>query len=56
VSSGTTPLEPQQPQVQFLDEDVDHPYRVLLGDMLIQIFRKQDPLPAVLTLDETLHP
>lgn len=52
---GDHTLEPQRSQVQLVDEDVDHPDRVLLGDVLLQVFRKQDPLPAILALDEALH-
>jgi hypothetical protein len=33
------------------DKYVDHPDRVLLRYVIIKIFRKQDALPAVLTLD-----
>ena len=47
--------EPKCPQVQLADEHVDHPDRVLLRDIVIQIFWKQDGLTAVLTLDEALH-
>lgn len=49
-------LEPPRPKVQLTHEHVDHPDRVLLRHIVIQIFRKQDALPAVLALDETLHP
>src|SRR5476651_82283 len=47
--------EPQRPKVQLLNEHVDHPNRVLFRHIIIQIFRKQDGPPAVLTLDEALH-
>ena len=47
--------EPKRPQIQLLDEHVDHPDRVLLRHIVVQIFWKQDGLPAVLTLDEALH-
>ena len=49
------PLEPQRPQVQLVDEHVDHPDRVLLRHIVVQIVRKQNALPAILTLDEATH-
>ena len=52
---ASTPVEPQRPQVQLVDEHVDHPDRVLLRHVVIQILRKQNALPAILTLDEALH-
>ena len=42
-------------KVKLVDEHVDHPDRVLLRDIVIQIFWKQDGLTVVLTLDEALH-
>ncbi len=47
--------EPQGRKVQFIDEHVDHPNRILLRHVLIEIFRKQHPLPAILTLDKATH-
>ena len=47
--------EPQRRQVQLVDEHVDHPDRVVLRHIVIQILRKQNALPAVLTLDEATH-
>jgi hypothetical protein len=52
---GHDALEPQNPQVQLVDEHVNHPYRVVVRHVLIQKLRKQDTLPAILTLNETLH-
>ena len=49
------PRKPQHPKVKRVDERVDHPNRILLRDIVIQIFRKQDGLPTILTLDKTLH-
>jgi len=44
--------KPQHPKVKLVDKHVDHPNRVLFRDIVIQIFWKQDGLPAILTLDE----
>ena len=52
---GRHALEPQRPQVQFLDEHVDHTNRVLLRHIVVQVFRKRDPLAAILTLNEATH-
>jgi len=41
--------------VKLVDEHVDHPNRVVLRYIVIQIFWKQDALPTILTLDEALH-
>ena len=43
------------PKVQFIDEHIDHPDRVLLRHIIIQILREQNALPTVFTLNETLH-
>ena len=48
-------LEPQRPQIQLVDEHVDHPDRVVLGHVVVQRLRQQECLPAVFTLDETPH-
>jgi hypothetical protein len=52
---GHDAREPQNTQVQLVDEHIDHPYRVLVRYVFIQKFRKQDGLPTILTLDEALH-
>ena len=38
------PLEPERRQVQLIDEDVDHPDRVLLAHVVVQELRKQNAL------------
>src|SRR5882762_7646315 len=43
------------PQVELLDEYVDHSDRVLLRHIVVQELGKQNALPAVLTFDEALH-
>ena len=52
---GNHPLEPKRPQVQLLDEHVDHSDRVLLRHIVVQELGKQNALPAVPTFDEALH-
>jgi hypothetical protein len=44
------PREPQRTKVQFLDESLDHPYRVVVSDVVIQAFGQQRHLLAVTTL------
>jgi hypothetical protein len=48
-------FEAQALQVQLVDKDVDHPDRVLLGYVILKIFREQRALTPVRTLDEALH-
>ncbi len=38
------PGKPQGRKVQFVDEDLDYPNRVLLADIIFQAVRKQRPL------------
>ncbi len=42
-------------QIQLIDERVDNPHRVVLGDVVVEAFRQQDDLASVLSLDESLH-
>lgn len=48
--------EAQVAEVEFIDEDVDHPCRVFLADVILKAARQQRWLPAILTLDEAAHP
>jgi hypothetical protein len=50
------PIKTQRRQVQLSDKHVDHPHRVIFAHLIVQIVRKQEPLPAILTFDEALHP
>src|ERR1700730_9483076 len=52
---GNHPLEPKRPQVQLLDEHVDHSDRVLLRHIVVQELGKQNALPAVLAFNAALH-
>src|ERR1700680_3521830 len=42
-------------KVQFLDEDLDHPNRVLLADIIFQAVRQQRPLHPIVAVDEPMH-
>jgi hypothetical protein len=52
---GKHSLEPERPQVQLLDEHVDHSDRILLRRIVVQELGKQNALPPVLTFDEAPH-
>lgn len=49
------PLEAQVSQIQFVDKDIDHTNRVLLGHIVIETFGKQRRLPAICTLNKAAH-
>jgi hypothetical protein len=38
-----------------VDEDLDHPNRVLLADVILQAVRQQRRLPPVFAIDEPMH-
>ncbi len=48
-------LEPKTLQVQLVDEDIDHPDRIILGHVVVETFGKQRLLPAIRTLNEAAH-
>ena len=48
-------LKPQSPQIQLVDERLDDPDLVLLRYKVVEILRKQNALPPILTLDKALH-
>ena len=52
---GNNALEPQSLKVQMVNEHVDHADRVVLRDIVIEIFWKQNALTTALTLDEATH-
>src|ERR1700720_3093739 len=53
---GIDPAEPKRGQIEFLDEDVDHPNGIVLADPVFQAFRKQRALSAIHALNEAPHP
>ena len=48
-------LEPERSEIEFIDENVNHPNRVFFGDVIIQALRQQRDLRPGLTLNEPLH-
>jgi hypothetical protein len=43
-------------EVQFVDERLNNPNRIVFGHIIVQAIGKQCRLSAVLALNETLHP
>jgi hypothetical protein len=52
---GTDPLEAEHAQIQIIDEDVDHPNRIILRDEIIQAFRQETHLVPGNPLNKPLH-
>jgi hypothetical protein len=48
-------IEAQGDQVEFIDEDIDEPNRVVLCNEVVQALRKQRDLMSILSLDEARH-
>src|ERR1700681_3186455 len=48
-------VKAQRPEIQLIDKHVDHPHRVVLSNVVIQILGKQNALYTVFTLDEARH-
>jgi len=51
-------LKAQSPEIQFIDKHVDHPHRVVLSNVVIQILGKQNALSTVFTIGRSAssHP
>ena len=49
------PRKSQGGKVQFVDEDLDHPNRVLLADIILQAVRQQRLLHPIFAIDEPMH-
>jgi hypothetical protein len=47
--------EAEPGQIQFVDEDIDHAYRVVLGHVIINAIGQKQLLPAATALNETSH-
>ncbi|MNM65197.1 hypothetical protein D3C81_766270 [compost metagenome] len=47
--------EPERSQVEFIDENVDHPNWVFFGDVIIQALRQQRDLRPGVTFNEPRH-
>jgi hypothetical protein len=52
---GHHAVEAKAGKVRFVDKNVNHPHRILLGYVVVQTLREQRPLSTVFTFDETLH-
>src|SRR6202045_2280050 len=48
-------VKAQRPEIQLIDKHVDHPHRVVLGNVVIQILGKQNALYTVFPLNEARH-
>src|SRR3984893_259851 len=48
-------VKAQRPEIQLIDKHVDHPHRVVLSNVVIQILGKQNALSTDFTLDEAHH-
>src|SRR4030088_571779 len=48
-------VKAQRPEIQLIDKHVDHPHRVVLSNVVIQILGKQNALYTVFTLNEARH-
>src|SRR5262249_1850392 len=49
------PRKTQARQVQFVDEDLDYPNRVLLADVILKAVRQQRWLHPIFAIDEPMH-
>ncbi len=49
-------LETKLEQLERVNEDIDHPNRIVRVDPVFQIFREQCRLVAIHTLDKSLYP
>ncbi len=50
------PLEAQLQQLKLVDEDIDHPNRIVVVDPVLKSIREQRRLAPIDTLDKSLHP
>jgi hypothetical protein len=48
-------LEAKVRQIEFVDEDIDHANRVVLGNIVVKTLGQQRNLLAVLAFDKSLH-
>src|SRR5580700_8851264 len=48
-------VKAQRPEIQLIDKHVDHPHRIVLSNVVIQILGKQNALYTVFTLNEARH-
>jgi len=43
-------------EIELVDEDIDHPNRIIAIDPVFQAFRKKRALAAIRALNKALHP
>ena len=55
MSAGCYAFEAKPRQIQLVDEHIDDPDRVVLGDVVVEMLGKQRALGSVLAFDESLH-
>src|ERR1700720_1059750 len=48
-------VKAHRPEIQLIDKHVDHPHRVVLSNVVIQILGKQKALSPVFPLNEARH-
>jgi len=48
-------LKTQRAKIEYFDERLDDSHRIVLGDEVLEAFRKQYRLCSALTLDKALH-
>ncbi|MGF6294547.1 hypothetical protein QFZ98_006408 [Paraburkholderia youngii] len=53
--SGRSPIEAEFRKIEFVDEHVYDPHRIVLPDVVIDAFGKQCDLLAVIAFNESLH-
>ena len=53
---GLGTFKPQLMQVKLFDEGVDHPNRVVFGDLVVEALGEQGDLASIFSFDESLHP
>jgi len=49
------PIEAQIAQIKLIDKNIDQPHRVVLTDVIIQMFGEQSALAAIFAFNETLQ-
>ena len=56
MTSGADTAETKLAQIEFVDEHINHPNRIVLADPVFQAFGKQRALPAIYPFNEAPHP
>ena len=48
-------LKPQRPQIQLVDEDLDHPHQIVFCHTIVEELGEQNALQPVFAFDKALH-